>query len=242
MTKLIVHSLDDAAERFAVLDLLPDTHAWLKNARGHFVYGNRLFYERFGITSLEGLLGKCDYDIAPGHLAQNYVGDDARVLQGAVVIDRLELILGPPRGGDWFLTSKWPVYDHQERIIASFGISRHLQRSEGTARPVRELRAPVDYICQNFARSISVASLASACNLSVSALERRFRKHLDKTPHQYLNEVRLTHARQMLLETDKPVGTIAVETGFADHSHFSRAYARHFGEPPRATRTAAQRP
>lgn len=242
MTKLTVDDLEDAPERFAMLDLLPDTHAWVKDAQGRFVFGNRLFFERFGITSLQGLLGKCDYDIAPEYLAQNYVADDARVLQGAVVTDRLELILGPHDRGDWFLTSKWPVFDRRNRIIASFGVSRHLNRTEGTAQPLRELRAPVDYICQNFARKLSVASLASACNLSVSALERRFRKHLGKTPHQYINEVRLTHARQLLLETDSPVGSIALDTGFADHSHFTRAYTRHFGEPPRATRGAAGRP
>lgn len=242
MTRLTVDHLDDVEERFAMLDLIPDTHAWIKDARGRFVYGNRLFLERFGFSSLQGLRGKCDRDIAPDYLAQNYVADDAQVLQGAVVRDRLELILGRAARGDWFLTSKWPVYDRASRIIASFGISRHLNRTEGTARPLRELRAPVDYICENFARSISVAALASACNLSVSALERRFRKHLDKTPHQYINEVRLTHARQMLLETDRPVGSIALETGFADHSHFTRAYKRHFGEPPRATRSASRRP
>tara|TARA_R110000823_G_scaffold305166_3_gene427075 strand:- start:248 stop:1000 length:753 start_codon:yes stop_codon:yes gene_type:complete len=240
MTKLTIDRLEDAEERFAMLDLLPDTHAWLKDTQGRFVYGNRLFFERFGFTSINSLLRKSDYDLAPDHLAENYVADDALVLQGKVVTDRLELILGRHGRGDWFLTSKWPVYDRREAIIASFGISRHLNRTEGTAQPLRELRAPVDYICEHFAASISVASLASACNISVSALERRFRKHLDKTPHQYINEVRLANARQLLLETDKPVGSIALETGFSDHSHFTRSFTRHFGETPRATRAKAR--
>jgi AraC-like DNA-binding protein len=238
MTKLVYPSLAGAERRFAVLDLIPDTHAWIKDARGRFVYGNRLFFERFGFRSRQGLLGKCDHDIAPAALADKYCRDDACVLGGGTITDRLELIMGEQQSGDWFLTSKWPIFNNRDRIIGSFGISRHLNRTEGTAIPFRELRAPVDYIARHYASDISVASLAGACNISVSALERRFRKHLGTTPHQYIHAVRLDSARQMLLETDKPIGTIALETGFADHSHFTRAYSRRFGLSPRRERQA----
>lgn len=238
MTKLVYSSLTGAQRHFALLDLIPDTHAWIKDKRGRFVFGNRLFFERFGFISLHHLVGKCDHDIAPAALAEKYCSDDAYVLDGGVVTDRLELITGERQSGDWFLTSKWPIYNTRDRIIGSFGISRHLNRTEGTAIPFRELRAPVDYIREHFSSNISVASLAGACSISVSALERRFKKHLGTTPHQYINEVRLDSARRMLLETDKPIGTIALETGFADHSHFTRAYSRRFGVCPRRERQA----
>ena len=48
MTKLVFDSLTKAERSFAVLDLITDTHAWVKNRRGIFVYGNILFYKRFG--------------------------------------------------------------------------------------------------------------------------------------------------------------------------------------------------
>lgn len=236
MTKLKYSSLAGAEQKFAMLDLLPDTHAWIKDTQGHFVYSNRLFFERFGFGSLQGLVGKCDYDIAPASLAEKYCSDDAQVLQGAVVNDRLELILGEHESGDWFLTSKWPIYNLHDRIIGTFGISRHLNKTERTAIPFRELRAPIEYISRHFGDSISVDALAAACSISVSALERRFKKHFKKTPHQYINEVRLDNARQMLLESDKPIGTIALETGFSDHSHFTRVFRRHFGISPSQAR------
>jgi AraC-like DNA-binding protein len=238
MTKLVFPSLAGVEQTFAMLDLIPDTHAWIKDTRGRFVYGNSLFFKRFGFSSLQGLLGKTDYDLAPAALAEKYCADDAQVLAGAVVNDRLELITAQHQPGDWFLTSKWPMYNPRDRIIGSFGISRHLNRTEGVANPFRALHAPVDYIGRHFATNISVASLAGACNISVSALERRFRKHLDKSPRQYINDVRLDNARRMLLETNKPIGTIALETGFADHSHFTRAFARKFGVSPRSERQA----
>ena len=236
MTKLRFGSLRTAKQNYAMLDLIPDTHAWVKDTRGLFIYGNRLFFERFGFSSVQGLQGKCDHDLAPAHLAEKYCRDDALVLAGAVVTDRLELITGENRSWDWFLTSKWPIYNLSDTIIGSFGISRHLNKTERTTTPFLELQAPIDYINQHFASKLSVAALASACNISVSALERRFKKYLKKTPHQYLNEVRLDKARQMLLETDKPISSIALETGFADHSHFTRSFNRSFGITPRRAR------
>ena len=236
MTKLVFSSLEGMEQNFAILDLIPDTHAWVKNVAGAFIYGNRLFFERFGFTSLQGLLGHCDFDLAPAHLAEKYTRDDALVLRGKQVRDRLELIGGADQRADWFLTSKWPVYDPVDKIIGTFGISRHLNRTEDTTVPFLQLRAPIDYINQHFTEAISIKALASASNLSVSALERRFRKHLDKTPQQYLNEVRLDRARQVLLETDKSIGTIALEMGFADHSHFTRCFTRHFGMTPKNAR------
>jgi AraC-like DNA-binding protein len=236
MTKLKFASLANAEQNFAMLDLIPDTHAWIKSTEGRFVYGNRLFFERFGISSMQGLVGKCDHDLAPPSLADKYTSDDCHVLEGNLVTDRLELINAENGSGDWFLTSKWPIYDLDSRVIGTFGISRHLNRTEGTTIPYQELRAPVDYICQNFASKLSVEDLASASNISVSALERRFRKHFNKTPRQYINEVRLDNGRQLLLETDKSVGVIAVETGFADHSHFTRAFTKQYGMTPSKVR------
>ena len=236
LPKLKFASIGEAGHSFAMLDLIPDTHAWVKNTQGRFAFGNRLFFERFGFSSMQGLVGKCDFDIAPASLAEKYCADDAFVLAGGEVIDRLELILGEHNPGDWFLTSKWPIYDLQGAIIGSLGISRHLNRTEGSTTAYHQLQVPVDYINENFASAISVESLASACNLSVSALERRFRKYLNKTPRQYIVEVRLDRARQLLLETDKPIGAIAMETGFSDHSHFTRTFHRYYGIAPRDKR------
>jgi AraC-like DNA-binding protein len=232
MTKLVFDSLANAERSFALLDLIQDTHAWAKSYEGVFVYGNTLFYQRFGISSLQGLVGKNDYDLSPDHLAQKYLADDAKVLTGCNVIDRLEMIRGNDEGVDWFLTSKWPIYNPDNTVIGSLGISRHLNREARKFTPYHELNDPIEYIESNFAAPISVDQIARQCNLSVSALERRFKKHLKKTPHQYLNEVRLEHARGMLLETQKPIATIGMETGFSDHSHFTRSFTRYFGQAP----------
>lgn len=236
MTKLVFDTIDSIEQNFTLLELIPDTHAWVKDRNGRFVFGNRLFYQRFGINTMNGLKGKTDYDLAPADMAQRYCADDQRVLDGGTVTDRLEIIKGEGEYVEWFLTSKWPLYNNLNEIIGSLGISRHLNHSERKLVPYQELSSPIEYIQEHFASALSIEELACACNLSVSALERRFKKHLRKTPRQYIIEVKLEHARRLLMETEKSIGTIALETGFADHSHFTRTFSKHFRQAPSALR------
>ena len=78
MTKIKYSSLAGAEQKFAMLDVLPDTHAWIKDTQGRFVYGNRLFFERFGFCSLDGLVGKCDYTSPPHPWLKNIAATTPR--------------------------------------------------------------------------------------------------------------------------------------------------------------------
>jgi AraC-like DNA-binding protein len=236
MHKIILPSLEHALPGFQLLTALSDTHAWLKDLEGRFICADQLFLRRFGFCQLSELQGKTDYDLAPAHMARQYRKDDQRVLAGELVTDKLELITSRHEVASWFLTSKWPVYDCQENIIGSFGSSRHLNNTDRATIPFRELNAPIEYIRQHFAERITVAQLAASSHLSVSALERRFTKHLSKTPRQYITDIRLDHARLKLLGSTQTLASIAAESGFSDQSHFSRAYRKRFGITPSGDR------
>jgi len=232
MKKIYLAAIDDAANAFMLLEQLPDIHAWLKDVNGNFVYANALFYQRFGYNHVEQLIGKNDFDLSPHHIASDYVEDDHLVLSGGVVTDRLELIIKHNGEASWFITSKWPVYDFKNIIIGTYGISRHLNKSNSISSPFRDLNAPIEYIHQHFNKKITVKRLAAYSNLSISALERRFQKHLGKSPRQYIIEVRLEHAKKLVLETTKSLAVIALETGFSDQSHFTHSYKKRFSLSP----------
>lgn len=241
MDRITINQLEDAANAFQLLKPIESLHAWVKNTDGKFIITNDLFSKRFGFTNASQINGKSDHDLAPPYLANRYIEDDLQVLQGAVITNRLELIVCSNDNASWFRTSKYPIYNTKDEIIGTYGISKQLNLPRSQSTPIRELNTPIEYIQQNFAENISIEKLAQACHVSMSTLERRFKKHLSKTPLQYLMEVRLDNARVMIFESGKSLSNIAQETGFVDNSHFTRAYKKRFSLSPSEDRKLNQK-
>jgi AraC-like DNA-binding protein len=221
-------------------DLLPDILFWIKDLNSKIVYANSCFLEHLAMDSLEQAIGLDDYDFAPKHIAKQFIADDQKVARGEVVTDRLEMnILGSGEIA-WFTTSKRPLLDRQGKIVGSYGISRHLEKTSIVLTGMVALKAPVSYIRENFARKITMNEVAEVAHLSVSALERRFKKFLSKTPQQYITEVRLENARRLLVESTLPISVIADESGIPDPSYFSRKFQQQFSLLPSEFRASYQ--
>ncbi len=77
----------------------------------------------------------------------------------------------------------------------------------------------------------SVDEMARAVGLSASHFQRAFRETFGRSPWQHLLALRLEAARQQLLHGEG-VSTVAAALGFADQSHFTRHFRRHFGVTP----------
>lgn len=83
---------------------------------------------------------------------------------------------------------------------------------------------------------IALADLADEVGLSPFHFLRVFRRVTGVTPHQYVVGARLRLAVQLLLDTKKPVTTIAYDAGFGDLSNFVRTFHREVGTSPGAFR------
>jgi len=221
-----------------MFDLLPDILFWIKDENCRFVYANKYFLEHLKVNSLNNIIGLSDYDFSAPHLAKQYHIDDQKVMTGQVVNNRLEMNNDHGNEIAWFTTSKRPLLNEQGKTIGSYGISRHLEKTSLALSGMDALKVPVAYIRNNYKESILLTNLASVSYLSISALERRFKKYLGKTPKQFINEVRLENARRLLVETNLPIADIANETGFSDHSYFSQQFKRFFGDLPSELRQA----
>lgn len=77
----------------------------------------------------------------------------------------------------------------------------------------------------------SLAELAALSNISRFQLLRGFAREVGTTPHAYLVQRRVRLVRQYLAAGRSP-GEAATLAGFADQSHMTRAFARHFGVTP----------
>lgn len=82
-----------------------------------------------------------------------------------------------------------------------------------------------------FAEQVSLQELSDATGLSQFYLLRSFGRSMGLPPHQYQTHLRLARARA-LLRRGKPASQVAVAVGFADQSHFVRAFRRFQGLTP----------
>lgn len=216
----------------SMFDLMPDMLFWIKNSDSEIIYANTAFQQHIGVANLEQAIGLTDYDFAPPHLARQYVVDDQRVMAGQAVDNRLEMNILKNGELRWFTTSKRVLFDENDQLIGTYGVSRHLEKTSLALTGMQALKIPVEHIRANYMHEICIVELAELSHLSISALERRFKKFLHKTPKQFINEVRLENARRLLVETTLPIAIIANECGFPDPSYFTRQFTKLFDEKP----------
>ncbi|WP_231690796.1 AraC family transcriptional regulator [Aureliella helgolandensis] len=88
------------------------------------------------------------------------------------------------------------------------------------------------YIRDRAPFGISVADLLKRFPISRRRLEQRFRAELNRSPAEEIRRVRMAHVGRLLLDSDKPVATIAAEAGFATSASLSQAFCQHFGVAP----------
>lgn len=90
----------------------------------------------------------------------------------------------------------------------------------------------IQWIRENFAKPLRVESLAEMAALSVSAFHRHFKAVTALSPIQYQKQVRLLHARTLLMAGEGTATSVAFGVGYESPNQFSREYARQFGLPP----------
>ena len=79
---------------------------------------------------------------------------------------------------------------------------------------------------------MSIAALAALCGITPEYFRAIFRGIYYTSPLKYINDLRLTHAAELIASGEYSVTEAARRSGFADPAHFSRAFKKHFGVPP----------
>ena len=102
----------------------------------------------------------------------------------------------------------------------------------GKHRPPRWLTQARELLHGRFRESVGLREIAAAVDVHPGHLARTFRAHYGCTPGEYVRRLRIERAQRLLASTELPVGTIAAELGFADHSHFGRTFKQTTGVTP----------
>jgi transcriptional regulator GlxA family with amidase domain len=92
------------------------------------------------------------------------------------------------------------------------------------------------WLRENISQSISFQDLASHFSLSSRSFNRRFKIATDVTPGEYLKNLRLDNAKELLRVTDLEINDIAALCGFQDASYFCSRFKMLMGKTPLAYR------
>lgn len=103
-------------------------------------------------------------------------------------------------------------------------------------RDLERLQPALDYIEQNYAERLSVMQLAQLLCLSPDRLGHLFRDGVGQAPLQYINEIRLRKAMNLLKTKEYTVTEVAQAVGFFDYNHFGRLFRRRYGCTPNQVR------
>ncbi len=94
------------------------------------------------------------------------------------------------------------------------------------------LNSVFQYISDNFQRRITLAEIASVANLSAKAFCRYFKSKTRKTLSDFLLEVKVAHACNLLLEKDMSIYEVCYDSGFNNLSNFNRYFKKLTNKTP----------
>lgn len=98
----------------------------------------------------------------------------------------------------------------------------------------------LDYVDKNYPEKIQVSDMANACHLSESHLRRLFHQHMNLSPVDYINLVRLEAVCKKLRTSRDPIQDIAISCGFASISSLNRIFKKTLDVSPHEWRKTTQ--
>lgn len=102
------------------------------------------------------------------------------------------------------------------------------------------VRECMDYVDFHYMEQITLTSLAQQYFVSNTHLSALFKKEVNMNLKEYIQEVRLKHARLLLNTTKFPIQEIAANCGFLDVNYFTRVFKKVHGMSPREYRNKMQ--
>lgn len=113
-----------------LIDAIPDL-IFLKDTQSRFMIVNRSLLNGGGLTRVEEIVGKTDFDFFPREIAQAFYEDEQRVIAtGQPLLNREEESIDLKTGAKvWYFTTKVPLRDENGQITGLLGISRDMTHS-----------------------------------------------------------------------------------------------------------------
>jgi len=104
-----------------------------------------------------------------------------------------------------------------------------------------QLKPAIDFMQSRYAQPLTLADVAKAAHLSVSRLAHLFRDEMGVTVVDYLTNLRIHHAKRLLMMSESNCTRICYDVGYNNQSYFTRVFKQITGLTPRQFRQQNKR-
>lgn len=214
-----------------LFDHLPGTLFFAKDLNFRLIAGNPAFVKRCGFSEEEQIIGLSDSTIFPPRMVEKFRQDDERVMAtGKPLLGIIELFPNEDGKPEWFITDKLPLFSKSGEVCGLCGTVRSYEAQRAAMQPYMDLAVVADHLKVHFRDKLDMPLLAKMARMSVRQFERKFRTTFQMSPRDYMVRMRVIEACDLLVRTNQPVTTVALESGFYDHSDFAKQFRRHMGQ------------
>jgi len=136
----------------------------------------------------------------------------------------------------------YQFYEYEEINLSMIGLSYIIlskiltmlnkENNVNTSKDYSYFTEVKDFINYNYSFGISIDNIAKSKNLSSSYIRRLFVKYENKSTKEYLTEVRMKRAQEVIMQKGYKVKDVAFMVGYQDSLHFSKEFKKYFGVSP----------
>lgn len=225
-----------------------DNSIQIQSGEGLFINKNVVHYVR--------RLKNCHYNsfLFPSYFLEFYMGSPAKSLVNSITTNKQLSFFHFTPATNWHgdiiailrqlveiekHKTEFYVYEILVRLFSLWLIMRKnitlsLAKKESVTN--HRMQKILQYIEKHYSEDISLSDLAKSASISKSECSRCFKLSLNTTPYKYLTEFRLSKAAQLLTKTNDSIGSISLNVGFRQMSHFGKCFREKTGYSPREYR------
>ncbi|WP_313343871.1 AraC family transcriptional regulator [Sedimentibacter sp.] len=100
----------------------------------------------------------------------------------------------------------------------------------------KEIGETIQYIKKHYKEQLNLTDIAKYIGFNKNYLCTKFKREMGITIHQYLIEVRMEHARKLLIHNNESIDSVAYKSGFENALYFRSIFKKYNGLTPTAYR------
>ena len=119
--------------------------------------------------------------------------------------------------------------EKKESLYEKIQREKQPEEPEETGASSFIVRNALEYMETNYDRHLTLADVAEKIYVSQWHLSKLLNKYQKKSFSEILNQIRVSHAKELLRDPSLRIGDIAEQVGFLDMAHFSRVFKKYEG-------------